>query len=159
MKIAYLSVLVAMALQGCSTTTRQVFSNAHGRYVVDWCGKKVCRIEFKGAEVPDGRLRVTITRRRDYKKVQINGEHDAISGHEIMTPSEDRGSYAGDVGGYGESHYTDSERVSVQEWRLLTNQVVIYKEIIVEDADDKHLKRLDFFGPFNVPLEPPTDKK
>ena len=155
MKRALLWVgIIVLVIQVCGCATQQRFSDGDAHYTITWSGNKVRRIECRSEKLPDGFLVVNISRGRHYEKVLINDEKQKVWSREIFTARAVTGSSSGVVFDEG-SNRVDSDRFKFKGWKLEKNNVPIYKEIIVIDEESGHFKRLEFFGPFGVRLEPP----
>ena len=145
---------MALVLQGCTHTPKQVLSNEHGRCEIDWSDNQVRQIVFLGSGVPGGELRVDITRHKGgYKDVLINSKTDQIWSEDFIERKQSRGSCKGIVFRYS-SDYVDSDYVKIWQWTIEATGTLIYKEVVVLDKDDQ-LKRREFMGPFSIPLLPP----
>ena len=137
---------------GCATSLK--FSDENASYKVIWSEGQVSRIECWSDKIPDGFLLVDISRTHQSKTVFIKSKDNEVYGKEQFVRGADIGSYSGIIF-YEESSLVNSDRVEIKEWRLEKNQLLIYKEIQINDENGA-LKRRQFFGPFGLELKAPS---
>ena len=156
MKLVLWVGVFAVVIQVCSCATQQRFSDANANYTILWAGDKVRRIECRSEKFSDGFLMVNISRGRHYKKVLINDEKKQSWSRDLFIPGKHiiAGGENGDISSHEESRYIGSDYYSLQEWKFISNNIPIYKEVILKDKNG-HLKRQEFFGPFGVALKEP----
>jgi hypothetical protein len=142
---------MAGCLLGCQALTKQTFTNEHGNYYVVWRGRNICQLEYFGEPSFAGAVMVKVTHDGSHKVVAIGSSDGQLWSHDTFVPRQHRGTSSG-VKFAGESHYKDSLRTEVQEWKAEKTDIVIYKEIVVEDGSG-NIVRHEFFGPFEVPLK------
>jgi len=148
-------LLVTLTIfSGCSPSHKQAFTTAEGRYLVYWSGDHPTRIYCTSTKIPGGNVTVEIQRRPKQKKVTINNKRQTIWSREVFLPGETRGSSAGVVY-HEESQILSQDYVETQEWRVETNNVVIYREELYKDRGGRVVHE-KFFGPLGAPLDRAT---
>lgn len=154
MKLMIWGCMLVLATQGLGCATHQSFSREGGRYKVTWLANKVTRIECRGDRLPGGLLRVNIYRGRHSDKVLIKGNKQQVWARTVFKAGADIFSCSGVIF-YEGGKQVNREHHAIKEWKLQEDNILIYRETVVSDDETGAFKRVEFFGPFEVALQPP----
>lgn len=147
------TVLLMLLCEGGAT--EQEAADANGCYRIKWCGGQVAAIDIRSQKVPEEHLVIRIIRGSKQQTIFINDKRHSVWSKDLFASGvHDAEGSVGDIRFQGGSERVENDVRDTKEWRLIKQNIVLYREIKLCD-ERGHVKQQTFYGPFEMLLKPP----
>jgi hypothetical protein len=147
-------VFVTGLCVGCASEQKIV--DANGSYRIEWSGDQVTTIDFRGQKIPEWHWVIRVVRDLKQQTVLINDKGHGVWSKDLFASGfHDAEGSAGDIRFQETSEWVQNDMRDTKEWRLIKQDIVLYREVKLCD-ERGCVKQRVFFGPFDVLLKPPV---